>query len=319
MIPILTERLNITQQKKHLNFLDKPSELYSIPIMKNIILSISLFIYSITLTAGGGWPQPKGNGFFKLSQWWVIGTQHFTDVGLIDPNTTNGIFNTSLYAEYGFTDRLTGIAYLPFYSRAYFNNSVSGTTGEVIVPGESINTIGDTDIGFQYGLIKDKPVVLSASVILGLPIGNASGGTAGNLQTGDGEFNQLIKFDAGTGFKIGKLNAYATAYAGFNNRTKGFSDELRYGIEGGATFWNKRITAIARFIGVKSLNNGSLNETPNSTSIFANNSEHFSFSPEIAYNINDKWGVSAGFGKALTGRLIFANTSYMVGVYYKLK
>lgn len=287
-------------------------------MLKNIIFSISFLLFSSSLIAGGGWPQPKGHGFFKLSQWWVIGTQHFTDTGLIDPNVTNGIFNTSLYAEYGFTDRFTGVLYFPFYSRAYFNNTVSGTTNEVIVSGEAINSIGDTDIGLQYGLIKDKPVVLSVAVILGLPLGNESGGTAGNLQTGDGEFNQLLKFDAGTGFKIGKLNAYATAYAGYNNRSKGFSDEFRYGIEAGATFWKDRITTIARFIGVKSLKNGDLNELPNSTSIFANNSEHFSFSPEIAYNINDKWGVSAGFGKALTGKIIFANTSYMFGVYYKL-
>lgn len=300
---------------KHVSITNKTP----ITMFKNIIFSISFLFFSVSMMAGGGWPQPKGNGFFKLSQWWVIGTQHFTDTGLIDPNVTNGIFNTSLYAEYGFTNRLTGIVYFPFYSRAYFNNTVSATTGEIIVPGESIGSIGDTDIGLQYGLITNKPVVLSASLILGLPLGNASGGTTGTLQTGDGEFNQLLKLDAGTGFKIGQLNAYATAYAGYNNRSKGFSDEFRYGIEGGATFWNNRITAIARLIGVKSLNNGTLNEIPNSTSIFANNSEHFSFSPEIAYNINDKWGVSAGFGKALTGKVIFANTSYMAGVYYKLK
>ncbi|MCO6488701.1 MAG: hypothetical protein J5I98_09805 [Phaeodactylibacter sp.] len=286
---------------------------------KNIFLGIILFLSVQAAYAGGGWPQPRGGGFFKLSEWWVISDQHFTDVGKLDPNVTTGIFNTSLYAEYGFTDRLTGVLYFPFFSRAYFNNTVSGTTGEVITPGEAINTIGDTDISLKYGILTNGPVALSATLTLGLPLGNDSGGTAGNLQTGDGEFNQLLQVDAGKGFRFGKIDAYANAYFGFNNRTNDFSDELRFGIEGGATFWEGRLTAILRLYGVQSLNNGALpSELSNSTSIFANNTEHLSYAPELAYNISDKWGVSVSTGRAFSGRLIFANPSYSVGVFVKL-
>ena len=283
-----------------------------------LVLALLIFV-SASSFAGGGWPQPKGHGYFKLSQWWLISNQHYTDVGKIDPNTTNGLFNTSLYAEYGFTNRLTGIAYIPFYSRAFFNNTISGTTGETLIPGESINSFGDTDIGIKYSLTVDKPIAVSATIMLGLPLGIDNGGNAGALQTGDGEFNQLFQVDAGTGFQLGKIAAYANAYVGVNNRTNGFSDEFRYGIEGGGTFANGKITAIARFFGVTSFKNGDLPaERSNSTSVFANNSEHFTFSPEVAYNINDKWGVSATAGLALSGRLIFASPSYSFGVFYKL-
>ena len=286
---------------------------------KNIFLGIILFLSVQAAYAGGGWPQPRGGGFFKLSEWWVISNQHFTDVGKLDPNVTTGIFNTSLYAEYGFTDRLTGVLYFPFFSRAYFNNTVSGTTGEVITPGEAINTVGDTDVSLKYGILANGPVALSATLTLGLPLGNDSGGSAGNLQTGDGEFNQLLQLDAGKGFRIGKVDAYANAYFGFNNRTNDFSDELRFGIEGGATFWDGRLTAILRLYGVQSLNNGALpSELSNSTSIFANNTEQLSFSPELAYHMSDKWGVSVSTGRAFSGRLIFANPSYSVGVFVKL-
>ncbi len=286
---------------------------------KNNIILISLFLLSQVSYAGGGWPQPKGRGYFKLSEWWVISNRHYTDVGRLDPNVTNGIFNTSLYAEYGFTNRLTGVLYFPFFSRAYFNNTVSGTTGEVITPGEALNSIGDTDVGLKYGLLTDGPVALSATLTLGLPLGNDSGGSAGNLQTGDGEFNQLLQLDAGKSFRIGSIDAYANAYLGFNNRTNDFSDELRFGIEGGATFFDGRLTAILRLYGVQSLNNGGLpGELSNSTSIFANNTEHLSYSPELAYNITDKWGVSVSTGRAFSGRLIFANPSYSVGVFVKL-
>lgn len=290
--------------------------------MKSQHIILSFFLASLTTFAfaGGGWPQKKGEGFLKIGQWWVIADQHYTDQGLIDPNLTQGIFNTSFYGEYGLTDRLTAIAYVPFFSRAFSNNLVSGTTNEVLIPGEAINGFGDTDLGFQYGLYRKGSVSISARLMLGLPLGNAGGGSAGILQTGDGEFNQLLQVDAGTGFKVAGHNAYANAYVGFNNRTQGFSDEIRYGLEGGVSFLkNDRLLLILRLYGIESLQNGTLSGESNSTSIFANNSEHLTFSPEVAYQWNDKWGVSASYAQALRGRIIFANPAYSVGVFFKLK
>lgn len=284
---------------------------------KNLIALFLVVAFSSTVFAGGGWPQPKGHGYFKLFQWWIVADQHFTSTGKIDPNVTNGIFNTGVYGEYGFTDRITGIAYVPFFSRAYFNNTVSGTTGEIIEPGESINSFGDSNLGIKYGLIVNKPIAVSATLTFGLPLGNSAGGKTGRLQTGDGEFNQLLQLDAGAGFKLGKLNAYANIYAGVNNRSNGFSDEFHFGIETGTTFFKDKLTAIVRLYGIKSFKNGNLNEQINSTSIFANNSEHLSFSPELAYNINKKWGVSATVAGAFYGRIISANPTYSVGVFFK--
>jgi len=74
--------------------------------MKNIFLSLFIMlIFSSIAQAGGGWPQPKGGIYLKLSEWWIIANQHYTDQGRIDPNTTSGIFNTSLYGEFGLTDQ----------------------------------------------------------------------------------------------------------------------------------------------------------------------------------------------------------------------
>ncbi|MCB0642441.1 MAG: hypothetical protein KDC44_12415, partial [Phaeodactylibacter sp.] len=179
---------------------------------------------------------------------------------------------------------------------------------------------GDTDIGLQYGLITKGPVVLSASLIFGVPSGNPSGGSDGRLQTGDGEFNQLLKLDAGIGFKLGdNINSYATVYAGVNNRTNCFSDEFRYGAEVGAGWFSDRLYTIFRLYGIESFQNGAPTAPANSTSLFANNSEFLTFSPEIAYNITDQWGVSATYATALSGKIIFANPSYAFGIFFKLK
>lgn len=274
-----------------------------------------MLFLTIQAFAGGGWPQPKGKSYLKLGQWWVVSDQHYTDNGGIDPNVTNGIFNTSLYGEYGFTDRFTGILYFPFFSRALYNNTVSATTGEIITPGEAINSIGDTDIGLKYNFFRKGSLVVSATLTLGIPLGEDRGGSAGILQTGDGEFNQLFQLDAGTGLTIGKVNTYFNVYAGYNNRTGGFSDEFRFGVEGGVNLFQDRLTAIFRLYGIESLKNGNLNELITSTTIFANNSEHLTVAPELAYRIQDNWGVTAGVAAAISGELIFAAPAYSVGVF----
>jgi hypothetical protein len=186
------------------------------------------------------------------------------------------------------------------------------------MPGEAINSIGDFDISLKYGLIRKGSFAFSATLLVGLPLGETSGGSEGNLQTGDGEFNQMLQLDAGWGFKVGKINAYSNVFVGINNRTRGFSDEFRYGFEIGANFFNNKITPIMRLYGVQSFNNGTLPSEATGTTIFANNTEHLTIAPEVNYSINEKWGVSAGLNKAVSGRLIFANTAYNVGVFMKL-
>lgn len=284
-----------------------------------ITFIIAVLALSTSSFAGGGWTAAKGTGYYKLSQWWIISDQHFTDAGLIDPNVTSGIFNTSVYAEYGITDRFTAIAYVPFFSRATMNNQLSATTGDVITQGDAINSFGDTDLGLKYGILKNKRVALAATLTLGLPIGNSSGGRDGNLQTGDGEFNQIIQLDAGIPFALGKIPSYANFYSGFNNRSNGFSDEFRYGAELGLGLMSKKLWLIGRLYGTESLRNGSLGTDINSTSIFANNSEFTSYSLEGAYYLTSKLGVSASFASAFRGQIIFASPSYSLGVFLDIK
>ena len=156
---------------------------------------------------------------------------------------------------------------------------------------------------------------MATTLTFGLPLGNDSGGSQGQLQLGDGEFNQLIAIDAGTGWEAGSTPFYANASLGFNNRNKGFSDEIRYSFELGAHLFNRKLWAIGRLTGTESLKNGDTAATTLSTSIFANNSEFLSIGGELAYNINDDLGVSVGFANAIRGEVIFASPSYTVGVF----
>lgn len=288
--------------------------------IQNIIYAVLIMsLLPISIQAGGGWPQPKGKAFIKLSEWWTSSNQHYTDAGLIDPNVTLGIYTTSLYAEYGITNRLTGIVYFPLFSRALINNTVSATTGEILNGGDAINGLGDTDISLKYGLTgSGSPISVSASVLFGIPIGNDLGGKDLNLQTGDGEFNQLFQIDAGSGFQLGSVSAYANVYAGFNNRTGGFSDEIRFGFEAGVAALDSKLWLIGRFNRLDSRENGTLGNTSSGTSIFSNNAEYSSVGVELSYKLTNKLGVSAGFATAVNGKIILAAPSYTVGVFVNL-
>lgn len=285
---------------------------------KSFFIFIAISLFSSSVFAGGPWPKKKGTGFYKIAQSWILADQHFTDQGLLDPNATFGTFTTSVYAEYGITDRLTGIVYAPLFVRSLFYNTVSGTTGDLLKAGEAINASGDVDIALQYGLTVDKPIALSASLYLGFPTGQASGGSENNLQTGDGEFNQMLRFDVGTSAQFGGIDTWYAAYGGFNNRTNGFSDEIRYGVEAGAQLFNRKLLAIARLYGVASLKNGTPSAFSNSVSLFANNAEFIAFSPELAFNLTENVGISASFATAFQGKIILAAPTYAFGVYLSI-
>ena len=288
--------------------------------MKNVIHIIFASIIFITSSfAGGPWTQKKGVGYFKLSEWWLKYDKHFTDTGELDPNITSGIYNTSLYAEYGLSDKFTTIIYAPLFSRNIYNNQVSNTTGDILKAGDALNSIGDIDVSFKYGLTAPSAKFpIAATLTLGLPTGTTGHGELGILQTGDGEFNQAIQIDAGSGFQLGKSNAYFSVYAAFNNRTNGFSEEFKYGLEIGTGLLNQKLWVIGRLNGIESFNNGKLENGVTNTSIFADRSEFTSYGFESAYYITRQFGVSASFASAFRGKIIAAAPSYSVGVFLDL-
>lgn len=281
--------------------------------MKKIFLLLSLTLAGHFAVAGGGWPQPKGKGYFKLSQYIIRSGSYYAPSGDIIDIATASIYITSLYGEYGVTDRFTVIGYVPFFSRATLNEQVNAN-GMLIAPGDAVNSFGDTDISFKYGLTRNKPIAVSATLTLGLPLGNDQGGETGVLQTGDGEFNTMLSLEASRGINSGK--GWVNTLLAFNNRSNNFSDEFRWGIEVGhklGTQWSGGL----KIYSVNSLNNGSDIETP-SNGIFSNNIEYLAITPEVNYQLKDNFGLSASIGFAASGKRVLASPSFSAGVFMTL-
>ena len=148
---------------------------------------------------------------------------------------------------------------------------------------------------------------------MGLPLGDASGGETGTLQTGDGEFNQMVSVDVGHSFYPAPF--YANASVGLNNRTKGFSEEFRFSIEAGLIL--EKFILIGRITGIESLRNGNTSDNANQ-GVFGNNIEYMSFMPELVYKIKKHYGITAAVGTAFYGRQVLANPSYEMGFFYEL-
>jgi len=285
--------------------------------MKKTYTFILLSLISI-YTVSAQWTKEKGNGYYKLSAWYLEADQHYTDTGKIDPNATRGQFNINLYGEYGISNKINVIAYIPFFSRTFQNNLVSGTTKEVTDPGEAINSVGDIDLGIRYGILQKPQFVLSADLLLGLPTGNDAGGSDGSYQTGDGEFNQLLRASLGVPFNLGNTPSYLKAFLGYNNRTQNFSDELRVGGELGVNLY-KKLWLSGKINLVESLQNGSLSAQNSNGSIFANNVEYLTVGAEANFYITQKLGVSLNYTSAVSGKIVYAAPSYSAGIFLDIK
>lgn len=282
------------------------------------MMTVMFAAFSLTCDAGGGWPQPKGKGYFKLYEWWSVADQHYTGNGLKDPNITSGLYNTMLYGEFGFSSRLTGVMNIPLLSRAVTNNLVSSVTQNVLMEGAAINAPGDIQLALKYGVYSSSRVSVSTTLEFGIPTGEDAGGPERNLQTGDGEFNQLLRLDAGIPILGSKtVSMYGNLYGGFNKRNKGFSDEYRFGAELGIGLINQKLYIIGRYDAVESRNNKP-NGPIQGGSFFANNYEVHGLSAELSYEFTKGVGVAFGYSTAISGKIIYAAPAYTVGVFLKL-
>lgn len=273
-----------------------------------IIISITLIInLTPSVLKAQAWTKSKGSGFYKLDFSSIRATDVYNTKGDVVPFRTLGNYITSVYGEYGITNKITAVAYVPFFVRNVVNATKS-QTGTIIEPGITNNNFGDMDLGLRFAL-PIKAFAVSANLTFGLPTGDAKQADA--LFTGDGEFNQMLKIAAGTG----KKHWWGQAAVGFNNRTKGFSDEFRYDFEFGYKFLNDRLLAILKINGIESLNNGSALEAK--TGLFSNNVEYMGVGPEFLYYANAKKsvGVSVRIAGALKGQNVLAAPSMSVGVF----
>lgn len=260
----------------------------------------------------GAWTQKRGKGYYELKFQMIRANRFYEPDGRIITIPTLAEYTTSIYGEYGINDWLTIVGDFPFYKRITLNRQIGAQTGFVFFPGDSVSGISDAEVGVRLGLRRGGPTVISASLKLGLPIGDDT--QANGLLTGDGEFNQMLSLQLGHSFYPKPL--YFTGEAGVNNRSNGYSDEFRYEAEVGYTF-GKKLTVNFKINGVESFHNGDDAMQGGTGGLFANNQEYLAYGPGVFYNFYKNVGVNARAAFASRGQNVLARPAFFVGIFLK--
>lgn len=258
-----------------------------------------------------GWTLKRGRAYYKIGLYTFRATRYYDPGGALIQIPTLSDYTFSFYGEYGFTDRITVVAYVPFFERITLNKQVGSTSGFVFSDGDAVTSIADPIIGVRFGLIQGGPTVLSARFNVGLPLGNDD--QPSGLYTGDGELNQMIGLEAGHSFY--PIPAYAIATIGFNQRSKGFSDEVVYSVEAGYTVANA-FTFIARMRGVEPMRNGDP-DIGGGRGLYGNNQRFLSFGAELAYTRNDAYGLSIGVEGVTRAQNVLSAPALSIGFFVK--
>jgi len=64
--------------------------------MKRLLSILILLAIAHSTFAGGGWPQKKGKGYFKLSEFFIISDSYFSPSGDILNIPTSSVYITSI-------------------------------------------------------------------------------------------------------------------------------------------------------------------------------------------------------------------------------
>lgn len=119
-------------------------------------------------------------------------------------------------------------------------------------------------------------------------------------------------------YRLGKKQFYAKANFGVNQRSEGFSDEVRAGAETGTKIFNQKLLVLCRVNIIESFQNGSLDATNSNGSIFANNVEVINVGGELIYNLYKTWSISLSAAFPVRGRLIYRAPAISTGISLQL-
>jgi protein XagA len=270
-----------------------------------------LFLFVLCLS-GHAWGQVYSQhaGWVRLNQQLISSDSFFDSDSKPTTIRTNTLYITSLTAEVGLSNRLTSVLYLPFFVRSQVNNVEFNQSGNRLA-GASLNTLGDAELGIRFAFRKKLPQVIGIAT-LGLPLGRElEVGSNSDLQTGDGEFNQLIGLQLLQEFKSISLSGQVS----FNNRSQNFSNEIRYGVD--VKYTGKKIGARFQFNAIESLFN---DVAPVSLSgIFSNHREVFIPSLEVNVAISKHFWIFLSCDYIVAGRNTLNAPLWTTGLQYKLK
>jgi protein XagA len=226
---------------------------------------------------------------------------------------TNGLYISYLSGEYAISKRLDVFIDFPYLVTTTINNIKYRQSGNVD-EGDALSSLGDFGLGTKLRIPVGTSFTVAPYLMLSFPFGKKQDvGTETDLQTGDGEFNQILGVEVR--YKIEKRNIELLTFGAINNRTEHYSDEIRFGAQAGYS-WKKINLKISLDV-IESLFNDTAPVSLNS--IFSNHLEVVSPGVTTAYNIRNNFWVYGSYSFVAYGRNILDAPAIGLGVEYRFR
>ena len=286
-------------------------------IKVNRLLTIYTTLLLVLIIPGkeifaGAWTQKKGTGYYKADFRYLGGNKIYDSNGdkIAIPDFKD--ITVGVFGSYGITDDFTLMLNFAAYKSVKLNESVlpDSLTIPPFLVTRAVSGFGDILVGGKYKLAKFGQSFMSGKLLINLPTGESS--PDGGLWTGSGDYHQTLGLEYG--YSLWPIPGYLNAGVTYTNRTQGFSDEFRYGIEAGYTFI-KDLILIVRFHGQVSMKNGDEN-VKGGFGVYSNNQQYIAYNAELAYKFTDNFGVKAYYESGGAGKNIISAPVINVGVFF---
>lgn len=286
-------------------------------MMKAIYTALVLLLGSMygLWAQGGGWTSGHFKGFFKIEERLLVATDFYDKEGTVVPIPNTGILTTSFYGQFGILKKWDVIAYVPLLVYNYQDKGSTALAQVENLEKGSKASLGDLRVGLKYGIIQNKPLVLSVGMQIGLPTDSSPKDAMQRFQVGDRDFNQTLYADLG--LSLWPVPAYTSAGLSFRNRNQSLSDDFRWYINGGISLL-KVLAVKAEVSGLYSMQNGTKINPDELYGTFLNNTEYLAYGAELSWGLLPKLGLSVGVDLAAGGKNILAAPALYGSLYLDL-
>lgn len=276
----------------------------------SVLFTLFLLFDCNTLQAGG-WTREKGKGYAQLGGNYIGYTSLFLNgSGTLELPYTLTDFTLQGYAEYGVTNKLTVIGWLPY---KIMQNPLRTDTTIATLPQSSstLNAVGNIGLAARYNLARSGIFVVAAQVKADLP--TAKYQSESGLRSGYDGLGVAPSLQAGASGN----RWYASAELGANLRTNSYSTQIFGSLEGGYKVAKPLyLGAVVELL--NSLENGDYADGNSvNTGFYLNNQEFVSFGLKASANIVKGFGVNVWAFGAFSGSLVAKAPSIGGALYYQ--
>lgn len=269
----------------------------------------ALFILCCLATSplsADSWPMQRRTTFFSVGYRGFSSAEYFGRDGARLGMHRLEEQSLTFSSEYGYSKYVTAVVRLPAFRKLYAQTAADA-------PLLSVQSPGDVDLGLRVTLWPGEYDAISLTTLFGIPLGEST--QTGGLWAGDNEYNQLVLLRYGHTFAF--LGTHVQLESGYNFRSGGYADEIRFGAEVGL---RPMESVEVKFIvqAVRSQGNGDPEFLGGSYCFASNNQRFIMFGPEAAVWLTDGMGLSFGARTITNARSMPAATVVTTGVFFLL-